>query len=160
MSMNRDDYGRVNERAAATILPVGGQGEVLVIGAEPDGQPSLHVKVLERTAIVRFVDAEILFEEATVKALGDQLARLIEVDGYTRLLLNFSGVRYLSGAMLGRLDCLQQNLVPARGSIQLCGMEQLLRDVLRIKHLDRAFDVFADEAEALGLARSDRDACC
>ena len=159
MSMNRDADGREDGRVAAAILPVDGRGGVRVLEAEPDGQPSLHVKVLERTAIVRFVDAEILFEEATVRALGDQLARLIEEGGYTRLVLNFSGVQYLSGAMLGRLAGLQKQLDPARGRIQLCGLEQLPRDVLRITHLDRVFDIRSDEAEALGLAPHDRDGC-
>jgi hypothetical protein len=35
--------------------------------------------------------------------------------------------------------------------IQLCGLDPLLKDVLRITQLEREFDVYADEAEALGL---------
>jgi anti-sigma B factor antagonist len=109
------------------------------------------VRVLERTAIVHFLDCEILFEEAVVRAMGDQLGRLI-AGGETRLLLNFAGVRYLSCALIGRLAALQkEKIAPVRGRIQLCGLDPLLRDVLRLTHLDRVFDVYGDEANALGL---------
>jgi anti-anti-sigma factor len=109
------------------------------------------VRVIERTAVIQFVHAEILFEEAVVRAIGDQLDRLIE-GGETRLLLNFAGVRYLSCALIGRLAALQkEKIAPVRGRIQLCGLDPLLRDVLRLTHLDRVFDVCGDETDALGL---------
>ena len=121
---------------------------------EATGRPRLHVRIIERTAIVHFVDCEILFEEAVVRAIGDQLDRLIE-GGYTRLLLNFGGVRYLSCALIGRLAEIQRKKVdPARGRLQLCGLDPLLQDMLRITHLDRVFDVCCDEANALGLILS------
>jgi anti-anti-sigma factor len=110
------------------------------------------VRVIERTAIVRFVDAEVLFEEAVVRAIGDRLDRLVAEQGYTRLLLDLRGVRYVSGAMLGRLASLQQRLGRVRGRIQLCGLDSLVRDVLRISHLEREFDLYDDEAQALGLS--------
>jgi anti-anti-sigma factor len=108
--------------------------------------------VIERTAIARFVDSEILFEEAVVRAVGDQLDRLVAEEGHARFLLNFSGVRHLSGAVLGRLARLWRRVEPARGRVQLCGLDPLLRDMVRISHLDQVFEVFADEAEALGIA--------
>jgi anti-anti-sigma factor len=110
------------------------------------------VRTIERTAIVRFEDAEILFEESAVHSIGVQLRRLIEDNGQTRLLLNFGGVRYLSSDVLAILAHLQQKMDPARGRIQLCGMDPLLRDMVRITHLDKVFDVWGDEAEALGLS--------
>jgi anti-sigma B factor antagonist len=109
------------------------------------------VRVLERTAFVHFLDAEVLFEEAVVRAIGDRLERLVAEEGHTRLLLNFAGVRYVSGAMLGRLVALQQRLGRVRGRIQLCGLDSLVRDVLRITQLERGFDLYDDEAQALGL---------
>jgi hypothetical protein len=109
------------------------------------------VRVIERTAIVRFLDAEVLFEEAVARAIGDQLDRLI-AGGETRLLLNFAGGRYHSCALIGRLAALQkEEIAPVRGRIRLCGLDPLLRDMLRITHLDRVFDAYVDEAEALGL---------
>jgi anti-sigma B factor antagonist len=60
-------------------------------------------------------------------------------------------VRYLSSDVLGILAALHKKIEPARGHIQLCGLDPLLRDMVRITHLDQVFDVCSDEAEALGL---------
>jgi len=60
------------------------------------GRPRLRVRTVERTAVVRFEDAEIFFEEGAVHAAGRELHRLIEEEGHTRLVVNFAGVRYLS----------------------------------------------------------------
>src|SRR5690349_15324957 len=71
------------------------------------GRPSAEsklqtrVKTIERTAIVRFEDAQIVYDESDVQAIGDQIGRLIVDEGHTRLLLNFGGVRYLSSDVLG-----------------------------------------------------------
>jgi anti-anti-sigma factor len=108
------------------------------------------VRTVEQTAVVRFDDAEILFEEGAVHAVGRELHRLIEEEGHTRLVVNFAGVRYLSSEVLGILAGLQRKVDPVRGSIVLCGLDTLLRDMVRITHLDRVFDICGDEAEALG----------
>jgi anti-anti-sigma factor len=109
------------------------------------------VRTVERTAIVRFEDAEIHFEEGTVHAVGRELRRLIEDEGHTRLVVDFAGVRYLSSEVLGILAGLQREVDRVRGTIVLCGLDALLRDMVRITRLDRVFDICGDEAEALGL---------
>jgi anti-sigma B factor antagonist len=101
-------------------------------------------------AVVRFQDAEILFEEDAVHAVGRELRRLIEDEGHTRLVVNFAGVQYLSTEVLAILAGLQRRVVPVRGNIVLCGLDPLLRDMVRITHLDRVFDICGDEVEALG----------
>ena len=106
------------------------------------------MRTIERAAILRFEGAEILFEESAVRAVSEQLNRLVE-EGHIRLLVNFGGVRYLSSDVLGILAAVHKKLDPARGRIQLCGLDPLLRDMLRITHLDRVLDVCTDEAEAL-----------
>jgi anti-anti-sigma factor len=115
------------------------------------GRPGLRVRAIERTVLVRFADAEILFEEEAVNMVGQDLRRLIEEQDLGRLVVNFAGVRYISSEVLGILAGLQRQLEPARGSVVLCGLDPLLRDMVRITGLDLVFDVCADEAEALGL---------
>jgi anti-anti-sigma factor len=61
-------------------------------------------------------------------------------------------VRYISSEVLGVLATLQRKVEPRRGRITLCGLDNLLRDMVRITHLDRVFDIGSDEAEALGLS--------
>jgi anti-anti-sigma factor len=106
---------------------------------------------MERTAIVRFLDSEILFEEAAVRAVSHQLHRLLQEEGHTRLVVNFAGVRYVSSDLLAVLAALQREVELTRGRITLCGLDPLLQDMVRIAHLDRVFDIGSDEVEALGL---------
>jgi anti-sigma B factor antagonist len=109
------------------------------------------VRTVERTALVRFADAEFLFEESAVRAVGEQLDRLITVEDQRRLVLNFRGVRYMSSDMLAALARLQKRVGPAGGRVRLCGLDPLLRQMVRVARLDGVLDVCTDEAEALGL---------
>ena len=65
-----------------------------------------------------------------------------------RPLLNFGGVRYLSGTLLARLIRLRNWIGAGAGFDR--GVGRLLRDLLRISGPDRAFDDCAGKAEALG----------
>ena len=130
--------------------PAGDAGGVGADPAERGRGPRLRVRTIERIALVRFEDAAMLLTESDVGAVGEQLDRLVE-QGHTRLLLNLAGVRYLSSDVLAVLVRRQERLAASGGSLQLCGLDPLLRDMLRITHLDRVLDVCSDEAEALGL---------
>jgi anti-sigma B factor antagonist len=130
--------------------PAGGPAEVGAGSAEMGRGPRLRVRTIERIALVRFDDAAMLVTESDVRAVGEQLDRLVE-EGHTRLLLNLSGVRYLSSDVLAVLVRRQERLAASGGSLRLCGLDPLLRDMLRITHLDRVLDVCSDEAQALGL---------
>jgi hypothetical protein len=100
-----------------------------------------QVRTIDRTAVVHFTGPELFSEEAGVRSICDQLDGLIE-QGYTRLLLNFGGVKCLPGDLLGRLAELQKKKLDlVRGRIQLCGLDSPSQDATRITHLDRLFDV-------------------
>jgi anti-anti-sigma factor len=151
MSKNRDgderDHGGI---AAEVIFSADGRTGVEGLSEGSIGSLRVRVRTIERTAIVSFVHAEVLFEESAIHIVGQQLHRLIE-EGHTRLVVNFGGVQYLSSEVLGILAGLQRKVEQARGRIQLCGLDPLLRDLVRITQLDRVFGICKDEAEALGL---------
>jgi anti-anti-sigma factor len=134
--------------ATETVARTDDRGDPGNPPAQADAPSCLRVRTIERAAILRFEGAEILFEESAVRAVSEQLNRLVE-EGHTRLLVNFGGVRYLSSDVLGILAAVHKKIEPARGRIQLCGLDPLLRDMLRITHLDRVLDVCTDEADAL-----------
>src|SRR4051794_23327486 len=83
----------------ATVVP----GRDEANPREAEGRTLLRTRIIERTALVRFAAVRILLDEGVVRSVGDQLDRLIEAEGRTRLLLNLDGVRYLSSDMLSRL---------------------------------------------------------
>ena len=136
--------------AAEPRCPADGRTGVEALSEAAIGGPRVRVRTIERTAIVRFEDAEVLFEESAVHVVGQQLRRLIE-EGHTRLVVNFGGVRYLSSEVLGILAGLHKKVEQARGRIQLCGLDPLLPEMVQITRLDQVFDVCGDEAEAVGL---------
>ena len=63
---------------------------------------------------------------------------------------NFAGACYLSSDVLRIPSGLQRKVDPVWGSFVLCGLDLLLRDMVRITHMDRARDICGDEVEALG----------
>ena len=151
MSQNNHAGQRDHASTATKIAPSDGRGKSWNIPPDAGKSPRLRVRTIERTAIVRFVDAEILFEDAAMRAVSQQLHQLVRDEGHTRLVVNFAGVSYLSSEVLGILAALQGEVDPAHRHITLSGLDPLLRDMLRITRLDGVFDVRNDEAEALGL---------
>jgi anti-sigma B factor antagonist len=114
----------------------------------PDGLPRLVVRDVDGFAVVDFVNAEVLFEGGVIRELSTQLHHLIE-QGHTRLLLNLGGIRLMSGGMLATLVGLHRRVERAQGRLGLFGLDAVLRDMVRICRLERVFDIYADESEAL-----------
>jgi anti-anti-sigma factor len=143
-----DEWDRV-QIATEAVARTDDRGDPGNLPAQADAPSCLRVRTIERAAILRFKDAEILLEESAVRAVSEQLNRLVD-EGPTQQLVNFGAVRYLSSDVLGILAAVHKKIDPAQGRIRLCGLDPLLRDMLRITHLDRVLDVCTDEAESLG----------
>jgi anti-sigma B factor antagonist len=134
-----------------TFNPGAGSQEAAETASRPAGQAQWRLQVIERIAIVRFADSELLVGETIARELARQLKHFVEAEGHSRLLLNLSGVRYLSSEMLAALVSFQQRVDRRGGCVQLCGLEPLMRDLLRTSRVEHLFDICADEAEALGI---------
>jgi len=113
-----------------------------------DEWPRLKVRILEGISVVDILNAEALFDPGVIRDLSIQLHHLIE-EGHTRLLLNLSGVRYMSSDVLGTLAMLHRRVERQRGRIGLIGLEPLLREMVRICSLEPIFDIYANESEAV-----------
>jgi anti-anti-sigma factor len=152
MSEGNNTEGRAHARVLLpSLASADGRRKPRREPSEAGGLPMLRVRFIERTALISFENAEFLFDDEVVRDLGEQFDRLIQDECHARLLIDLGGVRHLSSALLGKLAWLAKRVQPERGRIQLCGLDPLLRDMLRITHLDGVFDVFGDETEALGL---------
>src|SRR5262245_38845146 len=115
--MSRYDHADYRDGAGATTeiaTCLDGGGKSREVPADGGASPRLQVRAVERTAIVRFTDSEILFEEEAVHAVGRGLRRLIG-EGHTRLVVNFAGVRYISSEVLGILAGLQKEIDRVQG---------------------------------------------
>jgi anti-anti-sigma factor len=118
---------------------------------DPAGPSRMRVQVIERVAIARFADSAFLVGEMSAREVIGHLEHLVEAQGHTWLLLNLDGVRWLSSEMLAALVGFQRELDRRGGRVQLCGLDPLVRDLLRASHLDSLFDTCLDEADALGI---------
>jgi anti-anti-sigma factor len=63
--------------------------------------------------------------------VGDQLYSLVEDQGHSQLLLNFSNVQYLSSAALGKLIQLKKKVGAVKGNLKLCCIHPDLHSCVR-----------------------------
>ena len=98
--------------------------------------------------VVRFRDQKIL-DDLNIQQLGQELARLVEVENRHKLLLNFSTVAFLSSAALGKLITLDKKVKAHKGVLKLCCIQPEIYEVFAITKLNRLFDIKEDEADAL-----------
>jgi anti-sigma B factor antagonist len=109
-----------------------------------------HLDVVEvgDVAVVRFRENKIV-EDINIQELGQEMFRLVEVDGRDRLLLDFSAVDFLSSAALGKLITLDKKMKAHGGVLKLSNIRPEIYEVFAITKLNRLFDIRKDEAEAL-----------
>ena len=116
---------------------------------EPSERKHVQVDIVDGTAIVRFVNTDIIFAEGIVQEMGNELLRLVEDQGFNQIVLDLSGVRYLSSTMLGKLVSLSRRIEQSGGRLRLCCLSPVVSDILRISRLDRVFEIFDDIPGAL-----------
>ncbi len=78
-------------------------------------------------------------------AVKDELAK-----GHTKLLLNLADVNYIDSSGLGELVGAYTTVKNAGGSLKLLQLTKKVQDLLQITKLYTVFDVFDDEASAIG----------
>lgn len=109
---------------------------------------ALRVEQVGPVTVVRFVLAEVMHAEV-IESVGDELSALVEDEGRRWLLLDFSAVRKLSSALLGRLIALHRRLLALEGRLALCGIDAELRRVFDLCQLPRLLQLCDDEPAAL-----------
>jgi anti-sigma B factor antagonist len=108
----------------------------------------LRLETIDDVTVVSFVDSKIVTDEA-IQEVGEQLYSLVEDEGHTRLLLNFSNVQYLSSAALGKLINLKKKVGAVKGVLKLCCIHPDLLEVFKITRLDQVFEIYGEEQVAL-----------
>ena len=112
-------------------------------------EAELVVQDIQGVTVVSFSGTSIL-DESTVISLGRRLYDLVENQDKRKLLLDFTDVKFLSSSMLGVLIRLQKRLAPPRGRMAIVGLRPDLHRVFKITRLDKLFDFYTDDDEAMG----------
>jgi anti-sigma B factor antagonist len=108
----------------------------------------IDVSKVADVSVVRFRDKKILDENGILE-LGAELFGLIEQDNRKKILLNFSGVEFLSSAALGKLITLDRKVKTHKGRLKMSNIRPEILDVFQITKLNKVFDIRGDEAEAI-----------
>lgn len=84
-----------------------------------------------------------------IRAVFEEVNRLTEENGRRNLVINFSPVQRLATDALGKMIALHQKLQPPDGRLALCCLTPLVSEILAIMKLQREFNIYKTEAEAL-----------
>ena len=98
-------------------------------------------------AIVQF-EVRTVLDTAAVKDVAADLYALVDHHAFTELVLDMTGVRFLSSQALGTLVHLQRKTNAAGGRLILVGIGQNIARMFRITRLDSLFTFCADIEEA------------
>jgi anti-sigma B factor antagonist len=109
----------------------------------------LRVKEVGQVAIVDFINSQLMYGTFDIEEIENELSSLISDHGYSKLLLDFSNVQYVSSTMLAKLVGLERRLQTAKGRLALCGLGPILMDTLRISQLERVFAIYDDVESAI-----------
>lgn len=112
------------------------------------GDQPFEERMVDDVTIVTFRDRR-LIDSPGVDLMGDALIAMVQLGDRKNLLLDFHGVEFVSSAVLNKLVKLQRTLVADGGSLKLVHLDGELHRIFAMTHLDRAFEIYADEEEGL-----------
>jgi len=108
----------------------------------------IEVSKVGDVTVVKFLDKKIL-EETGIQELGSELFSLVELDNRKSILLNFTGVEFLSSAALGKLITLDRKVKAHKGRLKMSNIRPEIFEVFQITKLNKVFDIRKDEPEAI-----------
>jgi anti-sigma B factor antagonist len=109
----------------------------------------ISIKDTNGIAVVDFVNSQLMFATDVVEEIGAELNSLISDHRYSKIVLDFRNVQYVSSMMLAKLASLERHVETAKGKLKFCGLGPVLRDTFRIGHFERVFDIYDNTDKAL-----------
>ena len=85
-----------------------------------------------------------------IALLTDHYVEKISSDGAKKILLDLGNVSFVDSSGLGALIGTYSSVAKAGGDLKLLNLTKKIQDLLQVTRLYVVFDVYADEAEALG----------
>ena len=112
-------------------------------------------RVLPHLEIER--DNDVVIVRLTIKSLdtlitqdfGNVLQRLVDQEGFRKVVINLKQVEYLISETLGRMVTLQTTLNAIRGELRLCHLQPFVAEKFLTTGLTKVFQIWDDEDSAL-----------
>ena len=108
----------------------------------------LDVKKVGVVTVASFRSQKIL-DDLIIQQVGDELFRVADSEPGIKLLLNFSGVAFLSSSVLGKLISVNKKCKANQGKLKLCEMDPKIHELFTITGLNKLFSIHDDEVAAL-----------
>ena len=111
--------------------------------------PHINIADKDDVVVVTFNQAQIL-DEATIRQIGSEFSDLtIQAAAERKLLVNFSGVSFMSSAMLGQIMKLSKQAKSDKIDLKLSDIAPNIMEVFKITNLTKVLSIYKTEAEAL-----------
>lgn len=111
-------------------------------------ESQLLIHAIQDATIVNFPNASIL-DSMVIDAIGRELYALVDEKASRKIVLDFSGVKFLASQAIGVLITLKQKVDEIGGQVVICGMREEVRRVFKIMDLGKLFEFFDVEEKAL-----------
>ncbi len=108
----------------------------------------LDSKEVDDVLIVNFKDAKIL-DENVIQQVGKELVEVSAHAAEGKLLVNFSGVTFMSSAMIGNLVKLHKHCKGYEIAVKYSNVSESIAEVFKIMGLNKVFDIHKDEEKAM-----------
>ena len=98
--------------------------------------------------VVNFLTSQVL-DELNVQQLGQELNDLVEKQYMVRMVINFTKIKFLSSAVLGKLISLNKKIQGQKGRLAFCCINPDIIEVFKITRLDKLIPIFEGEEDAV-----------
>ncbi len=112
-----------------------------------DEKVSIKITDEGNATVVAFNTASISNVEE-IAAVSKQIKKFIEEKHPKKVVVDFTGVKFFSSAVLGMLLDIRAKLKTFEGEVVISAINPQLYRVFKITHLDRIFRFFPDKEEA------------
>lgn len=109
-----------------------------------------HIEVSKNGVVyvARFLETKIL-NDMVIEGIARELFDLAAQEDCTNLLLNFTGVGFLSSSVLGKLITLNKRMKAKGGQLKLCEMKPEILELFTLTNLTKIFDIRDDETAGM-----------
>ncbi len=111
-------------------------------------EAQIVVQDISGVTIANLGSASIL-DGAAVDAIGRQLFELVDGQAKRKIMLDFTRIRFLSSSMLGVMISMQKRAQAIKGRVAILGLKPDLHKVFKITRLDKLFDFYDKEDDAM-----------
>ena len=98
--------------------------------------------------VAGFTDSKIL-DTQRIEQVGKELLEAVSTAANQKMLLNFTGVQFMSSAMITKLVTLNKTCAAKQVKLKFCDVESNVLEVFKITKLNKLFDIQSTQEKAI-----------